>query len=127
MPRVGPHIVARPDRLHTRRCLSCGYGGPELQGDRGRTAFRCPSCAEDLYARPARTYCEMEGLDAEHAPTRVAAPASLRDRLQRTRAAVTRVQRHWLAQLLGRGVVLTATLALLALVIVLAGEFAAAP
>lgn len=127
MPRVGPHIVARPDRLHTRRCLSCGYGGPELQGDRGRTAFRCPACAEDLYARPARTYYEMEGFDAEHAPLRVAPPATLRHRLRRAHAGMTRLRRHWLAQLLGRGVVLTATLALLALVIVLAGEFAAAP
>ncbi len=43
-------------------CLSCGYAGATLQGDPGDTALVCPSCAEDLYARPPRSYAEMEGL-----------------------------------------------------------------
>lgn len=126
MPRVGPHIVARPDRLHTRRCLSCGYGGPELQGDRGRIALRCPACDEDLYARPARSYSEMEGLDQlTRDQRRGPAPTPL-DRLRQARTLARRVSQHWLAQLLGRAVTITATLALLALVIVLVSQLAAA-
>jgi predicted RNA-binding Zn-ribbon protein involved in translation (DUF1610 family) len=47
--------------LHTRVCPRCGYDGPELQGQRGHEQFECPSCGEDLYARKAMTYAEMEG------------------------------------------------------------------
>ena len=51
-----------PARLRTRTCLSCGYDGPSLQGERGRTTFLCPCCGQDLYARPPLSYAEMEGL-----------------------------------------------------------------
>ena len=51
--------------VHCRRCMVCGFDGPELQGDRGRLVFSCPSCAADLYARPAMSYAEMEGLAVE--------------------------------------------------------------
>jgi hypothetical protein len=44
-------------------CLCCGHAGRTLQGDRGLTTFECPSCGEDLYARPPRSYAELEGLD----------------------------------------------------------------
>lgn len=44
-------------------CLDCGYRGRELQGERILVTFTCPSCQADLYARPARSYAEMEGLE----------------------------------------------------------------
>ncbi len=37
--------------------------GPELQADADEATFECPLCAHDLYARPARSYAEREGLD----------------------------------------------------------------
>ena len=55
--------------LTARTCLRCGYRGNELQGERGLRVVRCPVCEEDLYARRARSYAEMEGLvldDHEH-------------------------------------------------------------
>jgi predicted RNA-binding Zn-ribbon protein involved in translation (DUF1610 family) len=52
-----------PARFQLRTCLRCGYCGPELQSDRGERTFACPACGEDLYARPARSYAELEGLD----------------------------------------------------------------
>lgn len=48
-------------RLDERMCLSCGYRGPDLQGERGTVVLQCPDCGEDLYSRPARSYHEMEG------------------------------------------------------------------
>lgn len=65
-----------PPRLQRRFCPCCGYSGRELQGDRGQRTFVCPSCDLDLYARPARSYAEMEGFVE---PTR---PVSF-DRLSR--------------------------------------------
>lgn len=43
-------------------CLGCGFDGRELQGERGRFTFVCPCCGEDLYARPPRSYAQLEGL-----------------------------------------------------------------
>ncbi len=45
-------------------CLDCGFDGAELQGERGTMTFVCPTCGADLYARPARSYAEMEGFCA---------------------------------------------------------------
>ncbi len=42
-----------------KTCLSCGYRGPALQGP--ARALRCPGCGADLYARPPRSYAELEG------------------------------------------------------------------
>ena len=53
---------SRQDRARRRRCLGCGFDGPELQGEKGRFVFVCPGCGCDLYARPALSYAEMEGL-----------------------------------------------------------------
>lgn len=60
------------DRLTQRVCLACGYRGPELQSGYPVEVFVCPVCACDLYARPPRSYAEMEGVGV--APG--AAPAS---------------------------------------------------
>ena len=50
-----------PARLRQRCCLVCGYDGPELQGRLTDGAYRCPACDADLYARPPRSYAELEG------------------------------------------------------------------
>lgn len=42
-----------------KTCLACGYRGPALEGP--ERALRCPSCGEDLYARPPKSYAELEG------------------------------------------------------------------
>lgn len=55
-------MEADPAYLTDRCCLTCGFRGRELQGRRGRERLVCPQCRQDLYARPARTYAEMEGL-----------------------------------------------------------------
>jgi len=57
-----PALEADPAYLTDRCCLTCGFRGRELQGRRGRERLVCPKCHQDLYARPARTYAEMEGL-----------------------------------------------------------------
>jgi len=53
-------------------CLRCGHDGPSLQGDNARETFVCPSCGEDLYARPARSYAELEGLTRRESVWRAA-------------------------------------------------------
>jgi hypothetical protein len=52
-------------RLLMRRCLDCGYDGPQLHG--GQTD-QCPRCGCDLRKRPARSYAEMEGLVGQTIP-----------------------------------------------------------
>ncbi len=59
MPHLGPALSRRMTR---RTCLVCGHQGRRLQGPAGLTATRCPHCNADLYARPPRSYAEMEGL-----------------------------------------------------------------
>ena len=54
------HQAIRAD-LERKVCLSCGYRGRLLQGERGLITFQCPSCGADLYARPPRSYAELEG------------------------------------------------------------------
>ncbi|MBX3358736.1 MAG: hypothetical protein KF745_09930 [Phycisphaeraceae bacterium] len=49
-------------RLHERLCPSCGYRGRDLPVASDSHDFECPSCGADLYARPPRSYAEMEGL-----------------------------------------------------------------
>lgn len=52
------------DRLRQRVCLACGYRGPEVQQGYPADVFVCPSCGCDLYARPPRSYAEMEQIGA---------------------------------------------------------------
>lgn len=60
--------LRRETGLHVRRCLRCGYAGEELQvaADERRPvdvpSLVCPNCCEDLYARPPRSYAELEGI-----------------------------------------------------------------
>ncbi|MHC4975070.1 MAG: hypothetical protein ACYTF7_00525 [Planctomycetota bacterium] len=51
--------------LQKRVCLSCGYDGQPVQERLEAIDFRCPMCDEDLYARPPRSYAEMEGLSSD--------------------------------------------------------------
>ena len=55
-------------RLHRKVCLSCGYDGNAIQGHRAESTYACPNCGEDLYARPPRSYAELEGLEDEDLP-----------------------------------------------------------
>lgn len=55
-------LVRSPRRLDVRFCLACGHDGPELQGGCSGV-FVCEVCGADLYARPPRSYRELEGLD----------------------------------------------------------------
>lgn len=48
--------------MHTRCCPCCGYAGWELQLRGEDSAFNCPNCDQDLYARPALSYAQREGL-----------------------------------------------------------------
>ncbi|MBL0926152.1 MAG: hypothetical protein IBJ11_00680 [Phycisphaerales bacterium] len=43
-------------------CLGCGYQGRELRAGAELSTFLCPRCGEDWYARPPRSYAELEGL-----------------------------------------------------------------
>lgn len=74
---------------HERKmCLACGYRGRILQGERGLITFQCPSCGCDLYARPPRSYAELEGFVVP-APARhpiLAIPATARPHNRRRRA-----------------------------------------
>lgn len=58
MPRTFRRVT-RVD-LARKRCLRCGYDGAAVQ--EGSTDFLCPNCGQDLYARPPRSYLELEGL-----------------------------------------------------------------
>ena len=76
-----------------KTCLACGYRGPSLQGpDR---AVRCPSCGEDHYSRPPRSYAELEGfIPVEETDDLTAHPSrrpSRKQRLQHTRVFAVRV------------------------------------
>lgn len=50
-------------------CLDCGFDGPELQPSSRSLTFVCPGCGSDLYARPPRSYAEMEGLAPSTSPS----------------------------------------------------------
>jgi hypothetical protein len=49
--------------------LYCGFSGEAVQPGPSQV-FTCPRCLGDLYARPVRSYAEMEGLELA-APQRV--------------------------------------------------------
>lgn len=44
-------------------CLACGFDGVAIQSDHRETLWSCPQCAADLYARPPRSYAELEGFE----------------------------------------------------------------
>jgi len=64
---VGSETIQRTG-IGLRLCWRCGYRGRELQGPRGDTTFCCPSCNEDLYARPPLSYYEREGFTDREVP-----------------------------------------------------------
>jgi hypothetical protein len=59
MARLG---TVMPAHLHRRMCLSCGFDGRALQGEGQEGIWVCPKCGSDLYARPPRSYAELEAL-----------------------------------------------------------------
>jgi predicted RNA-binding Zn-ribbon protein involved in translation (DUF1610 family) len=86
--------VASTSPLLQRACLRCGYRGLELQRLDETAAYRCPACGQDLYARPPRSYAEMEGLPvALPAPERPS-PAAARPLIGEGR----RARRSWLGR-----------------------------
>ena len=52
--------IAPSTHLTRRLCRSCGYAGEDLQQADAGPVFCCPSCGADLYARPPKSYAEME-------------------------------------------------------------------
>ncbi len=60
--------LTRETGIHVRRCLRCGHVADEFQirtNDRGPVdvpPLVCSNCCEDLYARPPRSYAELEGI-----------------------------------------------------------------
>ncbi|MBL8745525.1 MAG: hypothetical protein JNK58_04120 [Phycisphaerae bacterium] len=49
-------------RLARRMCLCCGFDGRAIQNDSRETEWACPRCGSDLYARPPKSYAELEAL-----------------------------------------------------------------
>lgn len=58
-----------PAWIHRKRCLYCGEDGRAIQAACRTAVFRCPRCMGDLYARPPRSYAELEGLAPERTPS----------------------------------------------------------
>jgi hypothetical protein len=50
-----------PDH-RTPMCLYCGFRHAALAAPGSAAALRCPCCQADLYARPPRSYADLEGL-----------------------------------------------------------------
>jgi predicted RNA-binding Zn-ribbon protein involved in translation (DUF1610 family) len=55
-------VTVMPVRLARRMCLACGFNGRAIQNASRETAWLCPRCGTDLYARPPRSYAELEAL-----------------------------------------------------------------
>ncbi len=53
-------------------CLTCGHAGAELQPTHraSQLVYECHCCGADLYARPPRSYAEMEGIEPAAARSR---------------------------------------------------------
>ncbi len=71
-----------PDALRVRRCLSCGHAAEAFQSPVFAGPYACPECGDDLYARPPRSYAELEGF-VDAAPMRVVAGPVRRTRFGR--------------------------------------------
>lgn len=59
MARAAPVM---PLRLARRMCLSCGFDGRAIQNHSRDSTWVCPRCDSDLYARPPKSYAELEAL-----------------------------------------------------------------
>lgn len=93
--------VASSSPLVQRTCLRCGYRGEELQRHGELAAYRCPDCGQDLYARPPRSYAEMEGLSVEPPPVSIGAPGAPAS-TTRPVAGHAAPRRGWLSRVLSR-------------------------
>ena len=63
---------------HRRLCLYCGFDGSQIQRRGEGAVFHCPACGGDLYARPPRSYAEMEGFADEATEVGAGADGSVR-------------------------------------------------
>lgn len=119
MPRVGHQTVGRLDHLTVRMCLSCGRRAADLQTSANVPLFVCPSCGADLYARPPRSYAEMEGLnDAGFDPYGRFASKERRPRTDRT--TVRSQASRWRARAGAAGIALVRAVLVVLIVAVLA-------
>lgn len=92
--RLQPMALLRTERVRwtlVRRCRRCGHDGQDVQGDRGGIVYECPVCGEDLYARPAMSYAEMEGFVAATAPAERGRVSVGRRALRRVAALIRRM------------------------------------
>jgi hypothetical protein len=89
------------DRLRQRICLACGYRGPEVQQGFPIEVFVCPACACDLYARPPRSYAEMEGVGAANESDASPGPRTAPARASRDASPVV-VAARWLRRAVRR-------------------------
>ena len=62
-PIMARALVQTASWRDTRLCPRCGCTDSALQPRDETAVFDCPSCGQDLYARPALSYAEMEGFD----------------------------------------------------------------
>lgn len=62
--------------IHTKVCPSCGYRGAEVQAIEESRTFECPNCLADLYARPPKSYAEMEGIGHDGCSVRTRLPVA---------------------------------------------------
>jgi hypothetical protein len=71
--------------MHAKVCPCCGYRGREIQHapDPETCPLECPTCGEDLYARPPLSYAQREGLTATPTLATPAASSSLPPALAR--------------------------------------------
>ena len=76
------------EHLYSRRCMMCGYDGPQVQN---HDLDFCIECGTDLRHRPPRSYAEMEGFLGQA----VTIDSPLNDPRRRYR-----LMRHWFAFLM---------------------------
>ncbi len=81
--------------------MSCGYRGPELQSGYPVEVFVCPACACDLYARPPRSYADMEGVGVLPGAASAARPEAAR-RPADASTSPWRAAARWVSRVLRR-------------------------
>lgn len=87
-----------PVRLARRMCLSCGFDGRAIQNNSRETEWACPRCGSDLYARPPKSYAELEALSDSNPGAPAEDMPALREERRSLRGLLARAPRWaWLA------------------------------